>query len=1012
MKKPLLSIGIIFKNDIRCIERCLKSLDLLRKAIPCQLVMADTGSTDGSRAVAERYADVLIDFSWIDDFAAARNAVLEHCTGKWYLTVDSDEWLEEDFSQLVKFLNSPEADRMDDAQVVQRNFADRDMVDHADFYAVRMGRMRGGKLRYFAPIHEYLRYTDRPFSQQFVLRKVILNHDGYLELSPGAVAAKRKRNMVLLRKELEKEPDNLRTLWHCIGSAENTAERRHLVQRSMKAVEKQPLNSFSSEIYGAVSQFYWDDGDLEATERCLEQWYQRIPNSALYHVDGEYLQASVAYQQDRYQDTLKHIQAYEAGMADVDSGADLRYPDRVNSMYIYATISPRQQMQCTRFHCLCALERFEEADAFLKDPSLLDMASKRKGFLVLKVLEFCPHLEQAAPFLRAIWDRAAADLNGADTGKKIQACREWSHDLAAMFQQHYEKNGQEVLGRFLAMEERAPGRSARIVLSDDPQDIAKEWEGVTEWTWMFPEAYLHTMELRLPLPAGFYCQSSEELAQLATSLAQKPALPRTALDWLTHSAPAETPGELTWQLDLITAALRVWDWKQDVLVGESLCAIYADLSATYLDNIYNPELLNEEDIQVLPGMQRYAWHLRQALAAWEQGDELGYVRSLKAGLDAAPAMKDMVDFLLEHKPKTAAQRQLDELAEQVRAILAQCAPDDPAVAALKQSEAYQKVAPLLEQQGVSVTEPQTKESPVSPAPLEEALAGSREEIAVSIRENIGRWGSNYANSRVGYWEKYPLWGKNEDEVVENLTNALSSHGADFRWLFDRLGDEQSRRVLTAVVRSWRFYEIEPLEAVKDHQYDDYFDLSLLHCDENEVVADVGAFTGDTFLSYIKNYGSMAYRHYYCYEITKTSFDVLKQVTASYPWVVLRRKGVGDGPGTMNLDTGSDASANTLSQDADTSAETVDVVALDDDIAEPLTLIKMDIEGAEQSALQGCARHIREDRPKLALSVYHNFEDLWKLPRMVEELASGYRFYLRYHGGNLWPSEITLLGIPE
>ena len=114
---------------------------------------------------------------------------------------------------------------------------------------------------------------------------------------------------------------------------------------------------------------------------------------------------------------------------------------------------------------------------------------------------------------------------------------------------------------------------------------------------------------------------------------------------------------------------------------------------------------------------------------------------------------------------------------------------------------------------------------------------------------------------------------------------------------------------------------------------------------------------------------------------------------------------------MALDAQSEASASKLSQGELPDAETVEVVALDDDIREPLTLIKMDIEGAEQSALRGCARHIREDRPKLALSVYHNFEDLWKLPRMIEELVPGYRFYLRYHGGTGWPSEITLLALP-
>lgn len=55
-------------------------------------------------------------------------------------------------------------------------------------------------------------------------------------------------------------------------------------------------------------------------------------------------------------------------------------------------------------------------------------------------------------------------------------------------------------------------------------------------------------------------------------------------------------------------------------------------------------------------------------------------------------MRELVDFLLIHKPKTQAQRQLEDLAAQVRAVLAHYPPDDPAVAALKNSEAYRKVA--------------------------------------------------------------------------------------------------------------------------------------------------------------------------------------------------------------------------------------------------------------------------------------------------------------------------------
>ena len=117
---PLLSIGIIFKNEERCIERCLQSLEALRQAIPCELVMADTGAEDGSRAIAGKYADEVFDFPWIDDFSAARNAVMDRCSGKWYFSIDCDEWLDADITELLAFLQGKT--RADAAFVIVRNY--------------------------------------------------------------------------------------------------------------------------------------------------------------------------------------------------------------------------------------------------------------------------------------------------------------------------------------------------------------------------------------------------------------------------------------------------------------------------------------------------------------------------------------------------------------------------------------------------------------------------------------------------------------------------------------------------------------------------------------------------------------------------------------------------------------------------------------------------------------------------------------------------------------------------
>ena len=124
-KKPVLSIGMIVKNEEKKLEKCLRAVEPLRQAIDCELLIADTGSVDGTRAIAEKYADKVIDFPWVNDFSAARNAVLEIASGKWYFWLDADEYLDPDFSQLLDFLGSPEADTTDVCTVIQATMCSR-----------------------------------------------------------------------------------------------------------------------------------------------------------------------------------------------------------------------------------------------------------------------------------------------------------------------------------------------------------------------------------------------------------------------------------------------------------------------------------------------------------------------------------------------------------------------------------------------------------------------------------------------------------------------------------------------------------------------------------------------------------------------------------------------------------------------------------------------------------------------------------------------------------------------
>ena len=75
----------------------------------------------------------------------------------------------------------------------------------------------------------------------------------------------------------------------------------------------------------------------------------------------------------------------------------------------------------------------------------------------------------------------------------------------------------------------------------------------------------------------------------------------------------------------------------------------------------------------------------------------------------------------------------------------------------------------------------------------------------------------------------------------------------------------------------------------------------------------------------------------------------------------------------------------------------EIVRMDDHLRdEPVSFIKMDIEGAEMSALRGAEQLIRRDHPDLAVCVYHSISDLFEIPLYIHSLVPEYRLYLRHH----------------
>jgi len=263
-----------------------------------------------------------------------------------------------------------------------------------------------------------------------------------------------------------------------------------------------------------------------------------------------------------------------------------------------------------------------------------------------------------------------------------------------------------------------------------------------------------------------------------------------------------------------------------------------------------------------------------------------------------------------------------------------------------------------------------------------------------------------------YFDKYPFWGTLHDassdhDCLYKKAKSLHENAESYFWLYEHLSDYRSKATLLGVLKNWCFFS--SMNPYREKVFDDYFDLDIMHCNQNEVLVDVGAFTGDTTLSYIKTYGINNYKKIYCYEITPSIFTTLHDNLHQFKNIECRQLGLSDSQETLFLDNsnGVISSNRVVSTGGDTH---VQLTTLDDDVSDPVSFIKMDIEGSEQKALRGCRKHITEEKPKLAIAVYHDNDDLWAIPKLIHGMNSGYRFYLRYSGLDLYPTETTLIAI--
>lgn len=191
-----ISVCIIVKNEENKLKRCLESI----KGFGFEIVVVDTGSTDKTKEIAEKYGARVFDFTWCDDFSAARNFSLRQASFDWILVLDSDETAEqldlEEMKYFMRHLQHAAGSVTRKNQITTESGATF-RTDYTERFFSRKD------YHYTGRIHEQLTPRQGKEMQCFLLNTVLW-HDGY-DMTKQQRKEKADRNISLLEKQIAKE---------------------------------------------------------------------------------------------------------------------------------------------------------------------------------------------------------------------------------------------------------------------------------------------------------------------------------------------------------------------------------------------------------------------------------------------------------------------------------------------------------------------------------------------------------------------------------------------------------------------------------------------------------------------------------------------------------------------------------------------------------------------------------------------------------------------------------------
>lgn len=271
MTDSLITVCMIVKNEEESLGRALTSAARLTGDI----VVVDTGSTDGTIEIAEAHGAKVFHHPWEDDFSKARNQALGHAEGEWCFILDADEEIE--------FVRPPAETKDALLGVGPWQMADCGFVEMVDFQngveSLHMSQpriLRRGRIHYEGSVHNEVTGVKSPFA----IKTLRIHHYGF-DLSAEKKAAKFERTHGLILKRLEAEPDWKEAYFYLAQICGQHGREEECIEWTRKYISHRDElgERFAYTIYWSYTRTLWSLGRQQEALDALREGLRAKPKN-------------------------------------------------------------------------------------------------------------------------------------------------------------------------------------------------------------------------------------------------------------------------------------------------------------------------------------------------------------------------------------------------------------------------------------------------------------------------------------------------------------------------------------------------------------------------------------------------------------------------------------------------------------------------------------------------------------------------------------------------------------